>query len=183
MKVSILFLVMTIFVVHVDAQKFVCKNGDVSFFSKTPVEDIDANTKVAMILLDTSTGKVNTKMLIKLFMFKNRLMQDHFNENYMESDKYPYAILDAKIMEPVPYYKDGSYNVTLEGFMEIHGVKKPVKINGVINVKGGVISSKSEFMVKLKDYKIDIPKIVVKSIAEEVKVTVNAVFEPFVQRR
>lgn len=183
MKLKLLVLALTLNFLGVHAQKFVCKNGDVTFFSKTPVEDIDANTKAALIILDTATGRVHTKMLVKLFMFKKKLMQDHFNENYLETDKYPYAILDAKVMEPIPYYKDGSYNVTLEGTMEIHGVKKPVKLNGVINVKGGVISAKSEFMVKLKDYKIDIPKIVVKSIAEEVKVNVDAVFEPFVQKR
>lgn len=183
MKLTMLVLALTLNVFSISAQKFACRNGEVSFFSKTPQEDIDAKTKEAVIVLDTSTGKVYTKMLVKLFTFKKKLMQDHFNENYLESDKYPYAILDAKVMEPVPYYKDGSYNVTLEGTMEIHGVKKPVKLNGVIDVKGGIISAKSEFMVKLKDYKIDIPKIVIKVIAEEVKVNVNAVFEPFVQRR
>lgn len=164
------------------AQKFACTSGEVSFFSKTPQEDIDAKTNAAVIMLDTSTGKVHAKMLIKLFTFKKKLMQDHFNENYMESDKYPYGILDGKIMEPVPYYKDGTYNVTLEGTMEIHGVKKPVKLNAVIEVKNGVISTKSEFMVKLKDHKIDIPKIVVNVISEEIKVNVHAVFAPFVKR-
>jgi uncharacterized protein YukJ len=109
-------------------------------------------------------------------------MQDHFNENYMESDKYPYGILDGKIMEPVPYYKSGTYNVTIEGTMEIHGVKKPVKLNAVIEVKNGVISAKSEFMVKLKDHNIEVPKIVIKVIAEEIKVNVFAVFAPFIKR-
>ena len=123
------FLIILFFLqIHfLQAQKFACRNGEITFFSKTIQEDIEAKSKEAIIILDTTTGKVYTKMLIKLFTFKKKLMQDHFNENYMESDKYPYGILAAKIMEPSPYYKDGIYHVTMEGNMEIHGVKKAIK--------------------------------------------------------
>lgn len=182
MKISLILVFIQLIVININAQKYACRTGEVSFFSTTIQEDIDAKTKEAIIVLDTVTGKVYAKMLIKLFMFKKKLMQDHFNENYLESDKYPYGILDAKIIEPIPYYRDGIYNVSLEGVMEIHGVRKPVKIDAVIEVKEGIISTKTEFMVKLKDYKIDIPKIVIKLIAEEIKVNVSGVFAPFNQR-
>lgn len=179
----IIFTLFTLATFTAQAQnKFISRNGEISFFSKNKLEDIDAKMREAISILDTTTGSISCKVLIKMFMFKDKLMQDHFNENYLESDKFPYAILETKILEPIPYYKDGTYSVTLEGSMDMHGVKRKIKIPGSIEVKGGTIIGRTEFFVKLKDYDIAIPKIVIKNIAEEIKVTVNILYVPYVKK-
>jgi hypothetical protein len=153
--------------------KYICKNGEAGFFSKSKLEDIDGKTKDAVSVLDTLSNKISAKILIKSFIFKDKLMMEHFNENYLESDKFPYAMMEVKIVEPMYYYKDGIHKVTLEGTMDIHGVKKLFKCPATIEVKNKTINGKAEFVVMLKDYNIDIPKIVVMNVAESVKVTVN----------
>ena len=103
-------------------------------------------------------------------------MEEHFNENYMESDKFKTAIFKGKIEGDVDYTKDGEYPVEAKGSLNIHGVEKERTINAVINVANGKITVASEFEIELKDHKIKIPKLVVKNIAETVKVTVNMLF-------
>jgi polyisoprenoid-binding protein YceI len=100
-------------------------------------------------------------------------MEEHFNENYMESDKIPYSTLDAVIKEKIDFTKDGVYDVTLVGTLDLHGVKVPREVKGKLTVKGGApVSATADFMVKLSDHKIKIPSVVGVNIAEELKVDV-----------
>jgi polyisoprenoid-binding protein YceI len=162
-----------------EAQIFITQNAKVSFFSSTPMENIDAvNTKVSS-LINTSTDSILVKIKNSQFVFKNALMQDHFNENYMETTKYPLANFRGKINEPIDYKKDGTYRVTATGKMNIHGVEKPVTLTGTIVVKGADILLDSETMIKLVDYKIEIPKLVFQKIAESVKVNITANYKPY----
>jgi YceI-like domain len=163
--------------------RYICKNGEAGFYSKTKLEDIEGKTKEAVSVMDTITNKISAKILIKTFIFKDKLMMEHFNENYLESDKYPYAIMDVKIVEPMYYYKDGMHKVTLDGTMDIHGVKKPFKCPATIEVKNKTIIGKAEFVVMLKDYNVDIPKIVVMNVADNVKVTVNFTYVPWEKKK
>jgi polyisoprenoid-binding protein YceI len=113
------------------------------------------------------------------FKFKNALMEEHFNENYMESNKYPHAFFKGKIKEAIDYSKDTEIDVTLEGELEIHGVKKQAELPAKINIKGKEIGVFSKFKVKVADYNIKVPSLYVKNIAEEVVVTIKSTLEPF----
>ena len=105
-------------------------------------------------------------------------MQEHFNENYLESEKYPHAEFKGKVLDEIDLKKDGVYAVTVEGDLLIHGVSKTYREKGTITVKNGLVSARSKFNVRVADHKIKIPSLVVKNIAEVVEVTVEAVYQP-----
>ncbi|MCS6917662.1 MAG: YceI family protein [Chitinophagales bacterium] len=157
---------------HVD------KQVNISFFSEAPLENIDAHTKSAVGVIDMNTGAVFFKVPIKTFTFKKALMQEHFNENYMESDKYPHATLKGQIINLPDPNKDGTYSVTVEGDLTIHGVTQKRQIPGTLVIKGNELQVTSEFDVRLADHNITIPKLVIKNIAEVVQVKVSSTLVP-----
>jgi polyisoprenoid-binding protein YceI len=161
------------------AQKYMTRTGKVTFFSSTPVENIEAFNNDVACAMDSKTGDVAFQVPVKSFKFEKALMQEHFNENYMESDKYPRADFKGKIadMSKVNFGKDGSYAVSVNGKMTIHGVTRDVTIPGTVVVKGKNATATSKFMVKPADYKINIPGVVEGKIAKEIEVTVNSVLE------
>src|SRR5687768_15186800 len=109
-------------------QKYFSKTGKISFYSDAPMEKIEAHNSTASTVLDLSTGSIEWAVLIQGFKFEKALMQEHFNENYMESSTYPKAKFKGKIdnIASVNLKKDGDYNVNVSGQMEIHGITKPV---------------------------------------------------------
>lgn len=155
------------------------RTGHVSFFSKMPMENIEAHNRQVSCMLDLATGDIAYKVLIKSFEFEKALMQEHFNENYMHSEKYPKASFDGKIvnLKSINFAKDGVYDAEVEGTLEIHGVKKTIKEKGKIEVKGGKISTKAVFTVALKEYNIKNDKL--ENINENIQVTVDVVMEPY----
>jgi hypothetical protein len=156
------------------ANTFACTTGKIHFFSATPIEDIDATSEKAVCVLNTLTKKVYAKVAMTTFQFPKELMEEHFNENYVESEKYPYGILDATIVEDIDFTKDGTYDVTLKGTFEVHGVKQEREIKGKLVIKNGQpVSATATFVVKLADHKIKIPKAVVTNIAEDIKIDVD----------
>lgn len=175
-KAYIIIIGLLLFCVStINAQKYFTRNGEVSFYSQAPMEDIKAFNKQASCIINVETGEIVSKVLIKSFEFKKALMQEHFNENYMESDKYPKAILKAKIknFNKIDFNKKEEQNIILEGTFEIHGQKKKQMINAKIKNIDNNIEAKAKFIIKLKDYKIEIPKAVVNNIAERIEVTVS----------
>lgn len=162
----------------VDAQILITNTAKVQFFSETPVENISAVNANVSSLINTATDSIFFKIKNTGFAFKNALMQDHFNENYMESSKYPFSTFKGKISQQIDYTKDGSYKISASGKMYIHGVERPVTANGLITVKAGQVSVSSDFTVKTADYKIDVPKLVFQKIAQEIKVSLSAVYKP-----
>ncbi len=152
-------------------------DGDVSFFSETPIENIDAVNKDVRALLNTKNGGVAFIVTNIGFHFDKPLMEEHFNENYMESDKYKVSVFKGKIVEQIDYSKNGTYKVTVKGTLDLHGVEKERTILGELIVLDGKITVQSSFDVKGEDHKIKIPKLVIKNIAETVQVTVNLNFE------
>jgi polyisoprenoid-binding protein YceI len=116
---------------------------------------------------------------IKGFEFDKKLMEEHFNEKYMESDKYPYATFSGKVNETIDYTKNGTYKVTLTGKLDMHGVVKDRTIEGTVTIKDGEISFESKFIVALKDHNIEIPSIVAQNIAETVEVTIKTTLIEF----
>lgn len=161
------------------AQKILTRTGKVSFFSSTSIENIEAFNNEVAAAYDASNGDVVFQMAIKGFKFEKQLMQEHFNENYMESDKFPKASFSGKIAEfnKVDLKKNGSYKATAGGTMMIHGVSKAVSIPGTIDVKDGVATFKANFNVALSDYNIKVPSIAEGKIAKSIAVTLNAILK------
>lgn len=162
------------------ADTYACQDGKLHFYASTLLENISPTSNVMLCVLNTKSKKVSAKVKLTTLVFSNSLMQEHFNENYVESEKYPYAILDAEIVENIDYAKDGVYDITLKGTLEIHGVKKDREIKGKLTVKGGQpVLATAEFEVKPADHNIKIPTAVVVKIAEVVKVDVAFKFQKY----
>lgn len=167
-----LFLIALLFIgFQSKAQLFITTTGEVSFFSKTPMEDIEAVNKNVSSIINTSTNEVAVQMRITNFVFPNKLMQEHFNENYLESEKFPSATFKGKIKETIDLNVPGTYPVSALGSATIHGVTHPIELKGTIVSTGSTLALTCQFEVKLVDYKIDIPKIVFAKIAEVIKVS------------
>lgn len=152
--------------------------GTISFFSSTPIEDIDAVSNKAVNALNIKTGDVFFKVKMESFTFKKALMQEHFNENYIESHKYPYATFKGTIDPKIDLTREGTYNVNAIGDFTIHGVTKPRTIPGTIVVKDNSITITGTFEVMVADHQIKIPTIVVANIAETVQAKVQTVLTP-----
>ena len=159
---------------HSNAQVFITTTGKVQFFSETPLENISAINSAVSSLINPMTDSVFVRMKNIGFVFKNALMQEHFNENYMESTKYPLGSFRGKINEEFDYTKDGTYTVTATGKLALHGVEKIVTIKGtlIINEKG--VHLDAALMVHTADFNIEIPKLVFTKIAEDIKVNMSA---------
>ena len=161
------------------SQIYLGKACEISFFSKGPIEDISALNKNTVPLLNTSNNEVVFKVTIKGFEFKSKLMEEHFNEKYMESDTYPYAIFTGKINETIDYKKDSTYKITVTGKFTMHGVEKERTVNATAIIKDGEISFESKFNVALKEHNITIPSLMTKKFAEVMEVTVKGILTEY----
>ncbi|MHA8083197.1 YceI family protein [Aquirufa sp. A-Brett2-15D] len=168
---KILLLTLLVIGFQSRAQLFMTTNGEVSIFSKTPMENIDAVNKSVSSIINTATNEVAVQMRITNFVFPNKLMQEHFNENYLESEKFPSATFKGKIKETVDLTVAGTYPISASGTATIHGVTRPIELKGSIVSTGTNLALTCAFEVKLVDYKVDIPKIVFAKIAEVIKVS------------
>jgi len=157
---------------------FVSKATSITFFSSTPVEDIEGKSTTASSVVDIKSRNIVFKVSNTSFQFKKKLMQEHFNENYIESDKYPFSIFRGKITDDVDLSKDGSYTVNVEGTLDIHGVTKAYQSKATIVVAKGVITARTTIRVKIEDHQIKVPSIVFKNIAEFVDVRISATYQP-----
>ena len=156
------------------AQVYLADSCRVSFFSDGIIEDIEAVSVMpegsTYAAYNSANGKFSFKIPIKSFHFENSLMQEHFNENYMESDKFPFALFKGAIAN-----KEGSG--LAEGDFTVHGVAKAREIKGSVNNTEKGLTVSSEFWVKTADHKIKIPKLLVKNLAEKIKVNVYCEFK------
>ena len=162
------------------AQTQFTKNGKISFFSKTSMENIEAANNQVVSVLNTSSGSLQFSVQVTGFLFKKALMQEHFNEEYMESDKYPKAIFKGTIadMSKVNFLTDGNYPVSVTGNLTLHNVTNKVTVPGTITVAGGKINATSTFSVLVTDYKIDIPKVVQGNISKSIEIKVDSNYLP-----
>jgi hypothetical protein len=176
---KLLFSFILLASLQTQAQKYFTKTGTIIFNSKSPVEKIEGVNKATACLLDTRTGAIDFIVQIKSFVFDKQLMQEHFNENYLESDKFPKANFKGVITNhtAINFTKDGEYNAEVVGKMALHGVTKDVKFTGKISIKSGKVTITSTQMLLLEDYKISIPNAVKDKISKDVKVTVNSTLE------
>ncbi len=171
------------FTSNTNSQKWFTKTGKVSFFSKTTVEDISAVNNQSTFVFDEGNGDISSKIAIKSFIFKKKLMQEHFNENYMESTKYPEATFKGKIdkINLIDLSKDTTYNVTCSGNLTMHGVTNKVSVsNGKMIAKGGkTVTLTGTLSVKLADYKIDRPAAVKDKISESITINIESACAKF----
>lgn len=178
-KATFLFVFILFSASLANAQKYMTKNGTIKFSSDTPMEKIKGINQQVNAALDFATGNFVFKVLIRGFEFEKALMQEHFNENYLESEKFPNSSFIGKVtnFKDVNLGKDGVYKVTVEGDLTMHGATNKVKVDGILEVKGGKILGKAIFNILLKDYNIAVPKAVVKNIAETIPIDVNVPLE------
>jgi hypothetical protein len=174
----LIFFLNAIFAVN--AQKFITKNGYISFFSHTPLEEIKGENNQVVGVLDTSTDELVFQALIKSFHFERALMEEHFNENYLESEKYPKSLFKGRItnLSSVDFSKNGTYDVNVEGDLTIHNVTKKISTKGSIEVVSGGINASSKFNIIPEDYNISIPGVVRDKIDKQIEVTIAMKYTP-----
>ncbi|HEV7351056.1 YceI family protein [Telluribacter sp.] len=153
--------------------------GQTSFFSETPAENISAVNKKTQALLNTTTGELAIRITMRDFDFPNKLMQEHFNENYVESDKYPTATFRGKVNQTIDYSQNGTYPVSATGQFTVHDVSQNRTLQGQLTIKDNTLTLSSDFDVALTDHKIDVPKIVFMKIAQVIQVKARYQLTPY----
>lgn len=160
--------------------KYYTKTGKITFYSKAPLENDEAVNKTVTAVLDSKSGAIQFAVQMKGFEFEKQLMQQHFNENYVESDKYPKSEFKGTITNnsAIDYTKEGTYTVQVKGQLTIHGVTKNITSAGTLKIIGGNIDASSTFNVLLSDYNIKIPAIVKDKVSNTIKIAVDSHLEP-----
>ncbi len=161
------------------SQKMMTRGGEVRFEASMPAfEEIAGTNSNVSCILDESNGDFVALVLVKAFKFKSPLMEEHFNENYMESSKFPKSTFKGKISNfDAKKISSTKSSYDLEGDLTIHGVTKRIKTKIGLVLNGGKIIVSSLILVKPQDYNVEIPNLVKGKIAENAKVTMNFVLE------
>jgi hypothetical protein len=164
-------------------EKFFTRSGTLSFFSETSVENIEAVNHQASCILDTQTGEVAVSAQMKGFEFEKALMQEHFNENYVESHKFPKATFKGEVVgfTTLKFSDETPKTVEITGVLSMHGVDKQIKTNGIVSKENGNFNAQATFKVSPDDFDIKIPKAVINNISKEIEVRVHLQLEPYVQ--
>jgi len=180
MKYYLLIILSLGFFLTASGQKYMTKNGYIGLFSHTPLEDIKADNNQVASVLDASTGEIVFQVLMKSFHFQKTLMEEHFNENYVESDKFPKSTFSGRItnLSAIDFSKNGVYDVNVDGDLMIHGVTKKVAAKGSIEIVDGGINANSKFEIVPEDYNIKIPGVVRNNIAKTIEITVTMKYSP-----
>jgi polyisoprenoid-binding protein YceI len=155
---------------------YICRAGQTSFFSETLIQNISALDNKVAAVIDADKNEIVVKITITDFKFKNHLMEEHFNENYLESDKFPLGTFKGKIQEDIDYSKNGSFDITAVGSLNMHGVIKERTLKGKMEIMNGQIKLNCDFDILLKDHKVEIPTLVIAKIAEFITVKNTFVF-------
>ena len=179
MKYIAIILLSCLTIKHTGPDLYTCKNARITLFSNALIEDIKATSSAGVSVFNATTNELDFSVVISSFQFDKSFMQQHFNSDYMESDKYPRATFKGKLQEQIDVTKDGTYPVNATGELTVHGISKTRTIQGSLIVKNGVITVVSEFIVKCADHHIDIPQILFYHIAENIRVNVSATYIPF----
>jgi hypothetical protein len=180
MKKELVVLGLLLAALPLRAQKYWdCSRGKIDFYSKTPVEDIEAHSRSAGAIVNTESGVVAFKVPIKTFDFPNDLMEEHFNENYMETGRYPFATFTGKMEPLVDFQKPGRYPVKASGKLTIHGVEKVREFAGTLVVNADKTALLTcLFQVPLDDHQIKRPQLMLVKIADRIDVSVELLLKP-----
>jgi polyisoprenoid-binding protein YceI len=175
---SLVLGVLWVVCLPVCGQTLTCKNASISFFSSAPLEDIEAVSSTGVAALNVLTGDVVVKVKNTSFQFEKKLMREHFNENYMESERFPVSEFRGKLADASVLKVNGKHSLTVSGTLLVHGVTRPYEAKVTLEVAEGFIKAHASFPVKVADHGIRIPSIVGKNIAETVKVSILAQLVP-----
>jgi hypothetical protein len=160
--------------------RYFTKSGRITFYSNAPLEDIEAGTRTAAAILDASSGTLQFSVLMKSFEFKKALMQEHFNEDYVESDKFPNGDFKGAItnISEINWSKHGTYTAKVRGKLTIHGVTRDVSTTGTITVAPDGLKTTSVFNVSLNDFNIKRPALVKDKLSNTIQITVDCKLDP-----
>lgn len=160
--------------------RYFTKTGVIRFYSKAPLEDIEAVNKTVTAVLDGTTGAFQFAVQMKGFAFEKALMQQHFNENYVESDKFPRATFKGTLTDKaaVQYTQDGNYPVVVKGSLMLHGITREIQVPGTLQVTGGKLLGTATFALQLSDYNIAIPALVKDKVSNTITISVNLELQP-----
>ncbi|MBC35286.1 MAG: hypothetical protein CL663_04510 [Bacteroidetes bacterium] len=177
---KILCLALVLYGFQLNAQRYLTKSGEISFFSDAPLEKIEAHNKQVNCAIDLKTGDVIFKVLIRSFRFERALMQEHFNENYLLSDKFPIATFKGKIidLDNIKNLNESPAEILVEGVLKIKGIEKTISTKSLFHKNDKSIIAKAEFEIQLKDFKIKIPGAVFNKISENILIKVNLNLKP-----
>ena len=184
MKIICLILLVTLGVNSINAQdKYFTKNGTITIDATTnaSLETVHAVNRTARAVLDTKTGNLLFVVHMKGFEFQKALMQEHFNENYVDSDKYPTADFKGQVVNisSVDFTKDGTYPVSVKGTLMMHGKSNPVETKGTLQVKNGKVIANGNFNITLKEYDISIPGLVADKVSKTANIIIDCSLDPF----
>ncbi|MBL7804195.1 MAG: YceI family protein [Saprospiraceae bacterium] len=181
-SIKLVILLLVALPTILSAQKWFSRDAKVYFDATTKgsPERIEATNKSGTVVLEQASGRVEASVLIKGFLFEKALMQEHFNENYMESSKFPKATFKGKIdnLSAVNFGQNGTYTAQVSGDMTMHGVTKPVKTTATLKVNNGKIGFTANFNLLLSDYGISVPTMVADKLAKEAKVSFTGDLQP-----
>lgn len=166
------YFVLAVFIFSINsinAQQLSFDHGKIEFYTKTILSDIDAISEKANVKLDLETGRIEVNIDINSFEFEYEMMQEHFNEEYLESDRYPQATFKGKISQDISDFKE-NIDVIAIGELTIHGVKKEVSVKVNFSRREDYMLVKCKIPVVLKDFNVDEPSILSKSVAKDVEV-------------
>ena len=160
---------------NASAQRYMTRNGNITFFSEAPLENIEAHNRQVNAAFDASNGDLAFKVLMRSFQFEKALMQEHFNENYVESHKYPNASFTGKVanLGEIDLNKNGIYSAIVTGKLSMRGIEREISETGTFEVKGDELIGKCIFSIRLSDYNIQIPRAVVNNISENIEIRVD----------
>ncbi len=162
-------------------EKFLTRTGHIKFFSEAPLENIEAHNRQVTAIVDASKGSLAFKVIMKSFEFEKAAMQDHFNKQYLHTDKFPEARFEGTLTDPTALNvkKDGVYKVGVEGKLTIHGVTRDVRETGTIEVKGDNVITRAKFSIKLSNYDVKVPSDYVRKISQNIEITVDCTLSPY----
>jgi polyisoprenoid-binding protein YceI len=178
-KLAFLTVISLLILAKSEGQIYMADSSRVSFFSATSMEDIQADNTISKPVMSTATGDIQISISNQDFIFKSKLMGEHYNEDYMETSKYPHTVFKGKVNEKIDYTKDGVNQVTVTGSMNMHGVIKPITIPGTITIKNGLLFLYSKFDIKMVDYNIKVPSVLGNNLSDHVAVTLTATMKPY----
>ena len=168
------------FVFEAKGQTYITRNGTIRFFSEAPLENIEAVNRQVNSALDTETGEFVFRVVMRSFSFEKALMQQHFNDNFVESHKYPNATFQGQVLDigGIDFNSDGEYEVTVEGDLTMKDVTRFISEKGVLCISDGNVMGESVFIIRPEEYNITIPSRYARNIAQEIEVTVNVNLAP-----
>lgn len=174
-KISFVFLFVFLFVLSGFTQIFITRNGTIRFFSEAPLENIEAINRQVFSALNTENGEFAFRVVMRSFSFEKALMQQHFNDNFVESQNYPNATFQGivKGLDAKDLTTSGKHDVLVEGELTIKDVTRVISERGTLDISDGQIHARSVFMIRPEDYNVGIPSRYARNIAREIEITVD----------